>query len=677
MGGFHKNLTGRQSALIAGVGLLLVGAGLAFYFAWINGWLTKSQQAQEDAARIRVVETRLRPPATDGLTLFSNSTAIRSVADFQGNRYFATPGGLIAVNASGSEERYSTLEGLPENDLTSLATFRERLFVGTATSGLLAFDGESFTRYSFEQPRALSISVLVSTDNELLIGTFDQGIFEYDGNTFTRRFNSAQGADFKKVTSLLPFESRLYVGTQDKGLFVWREAVIDHIGTDRGLPSPRVTGLQEIPPRLAGVGSIAVATDFGLVALDEDDQVKPLSSQPNITSIAVSDGKLWAGLFNGGVVEITQNGSRAVPVRSPEMPTSIGAGLPSSSPASVVAIGGRLVAMTEAGAFERERSSTGLSFTALTRTRSLAELSGRHITSVTVDGSGDLWVGYFDRGLDILSPESGERITHLEDESLREINSILVDEQDEQVLVGTSAGLVAIATSGKRTVFTKEKDGLVSDSVSHISIQKSPAHVASVDPDRIPAVAPLSTSLIIVTGGGLTEMSGGRTRSITAFHGLPSNHLYTSAVDGSRLFAGSLAGLVELEGLRVIRSYKTSNSSLSHDWVTALVNAEGTLYIGTNGGGVDALLPTGEWVSFASELGRFEVNQNAMYFDGERLYTGTTDRGMLVYNVAAQRWKRISDGLPSQNVTAIVSDDRFVYVATLNGLMRIEKRVLL
>jgi ligand-binding sensor domain-containing protein len=181
---------------------------------------------------------------------------------------------------------------------------------------------------------------------------------------------------------------------------------------------------------------------------------------------------------------------------------------------------------------------------------------------------------------------------------------------------------------------------------------------------------------VLATAGGLTQISGGRARSLTAFHGLASNHLYSTAVSGSRLFVGSSAGLVELEGLRVVRAYRAANSPLSHDWVSALAAVDGSLYVGTNGGGVDMLLPTGEWTSFADELGRFEVNQNAMHYDGERLYVGTTDRGILVYNTRARRWSRIQAGLPSQNVTAIISDGESVYAGTLEGLARIEKRVI-
>jgi ligand-binding sensor domain-containing protein len=58
------------------------------------------------------------------------------------------------------------------------------------------------------------------------------------------------------------------------------------------------------------------------------------------------------------------------------------------------------------------------------------------------------------------------------------------------------------------------------------------------------------------------------------------------------------------------------------------------------------------------------------------LYVGTSDKGLLVYNTRDRRWSRLSAGLPSPSVTAIATDERYVYVGTMNGLVRIEKRVM-
>src|SRR6185369_5594224 len=659
--------TRRRISITGGVAALLLLAAVITYVVRLNHSIALQQQRQADAARVQVDERSLRAPSTEGLTLYLNAADVRAVAGFEGVRYLATSGGLIAIDDAGDvKRRYTTLDGLPDNDLTALAVFRNRLFVGTGNAGLLAFDGAAFTGYSFTKPKATHVTVLVPTETELLIGTLDGGLFEYNGERFSRRVNSATGADFSRVTSLLPFESRLYIGTHDSGLFISREAHIEHLTTNDGLPSPHVTALAE----LTSNGFVAVATDFGVVALNDANEIKPISNRPNVTSLVVDGGHLWAGLFSGGMLDLNgDQTARAANLAEAGSNLSEGAGIPQSVASVVSLIEGRLWVLTPEGSFSRDAQATHPAFESmgsqLARDR---VLTTGHITSLARDGAGRLWIGYFDRGIDVVFADTAERASHVEDDRVREINHIAFDESEARMLAATSRGLVVFGSGLKQTVITREQGGLINDSVAQISF----ADLSS------PGTAGRSAgrTMVLVTAGGLTEVTGGRARSITAFHGLASNHLYTSAAIGFRLFVGSLAGLVELEGLRVVRTYKTSNSRVSHDWITALAEAEGTLYVGTNGGGVDALLPTGEWVNFAGELGKFEVNKNAMHYDGDRLYVGTSDRGLLVYNTRDRRWTRISAGLASQNVTAITSVDRFVYIGTLNGLVRVEKRIV-
>ena len=630
------------------------------------------------AEEIVVKESKLRAPAAEGLSLYLNAGEVRACVGFNGETYLATSGGLVALDGGDAvRRRYTTMDGLPENDLTALAVFRDRLFIGTAGAGLIAFDGDGFTGYRFEKPKAARVSVLRATDTELLIGTLDGGLFEYDGERFSRRLNSATGADFSRVTALLDLDSRLYIGTQDRGLYVWREAHIDHLDTNAGLPSPHVTALEALPSSFEESGVVAAATDFGVVAIGEDNEVRSISNQPNVSSLAVSGGRVWAGLFTGGMLDIGNKPAADKPARpGPGASLAEATGLPRSSPAVVAAYDGRLWALTREGAFARDESNDGPAFDRVAGSLAAdSVVTAGHITGLAVDGMNRLWVGYFDRGIDTIAPETSERLSHIEDDRVREVNFVLFDREQQRVLAATSRGLVAFDPRLNQTVFTRERNGLINDSVAHITVADvGPSFQASTS--AAPAINASSHVMVLATAGGLTEVSDGRARSMTAFHGLASNHLYTSVAVGSRLFVGSLAGLVELEGLRVVRTYKTSNSRLSHDWVSALAESNGTLFVGTNGGGVDALLPTGEWINFAEELGSFEVNQNAMHADGERLYVGTSDRGLLVYNTRDRRWSQLSAGLASQNVTAITSDDEFVYVGTLNGLVRIEKRVM-
>jgi ligand-binding sensor domain-containing protein len=674
-----KRLFNNRRALIAAAtAVVLVLAALLIYVIKLNRRISAEQEAQSAAAKITVEQTRLRPPVTDGMTLYLNAADARATALFAGTRYLATSGGLIALDEGGTvKRRYTTFDGLSDNDLTALAVFRDRLFIGTASSGLMAFDGNGFTGYRFVKPNAVRVSVLMATESELLIGTLDGGLFEYDGQRFTRRFNSAVGADFRRVTALLPFASRLYVGTQDDGLYLWREGHIEHLASSEGLPSPRITGLAALPASDSQYGAVAVATDFGIVGLNDSNEVKAISKQPNVTSIAVSGDRLFAGLFNGGVLDVSAERTKAL-ASQPPSGLSETPGLPRDAPALVFVDERSLWALTRDGAFVRDGRGSGPAFEPVAA--SLASeriITGDHITSVALDGANRLWVGYFDRGMDVIALETSERLSHVEDDHIREVNFITHDQASGQTLIATSRGLVVLDGRMQQSVLTRQQNGLISDAIAHVSLMT--ANPLATAPAASGATSlPFAGAMVLATAAGLTEIAGGRARSLTTFHGLSSNHLYTSAVSGSRLFVGSLAGLIELEGLRVVRTYKTSNSHLSHDWVTALAAAEGTLYVGTNGGGVDALLPTGEWVSFANdrEVGKFEVNQNAMYFDGERLYVGTGDKGLLVYNTRARSWKRINAGLPSPSVTAITSDDRYIYVGTMNGLVRIEKRVV-
>lgn len=641
---------------LALLGVALIAAAFIAVTRW-NRQITAQRQQLEAAASIEVQESQLRAPSTEGITAYLNSSDVRATAVLNGVRYFATSGGLVAVDEGGTvKRRYSTLDGLTDNDLTALAVFRNRLFIGTATAGMMAFDGNNFTGYRFVKPKATRVSVLLPMETELLVGTLDGGLFEYDGERFTRRLNSATGADFGKVTALLAHDSRLYIGTQDKGLYLWREAQFQRFATPEGLPATRVTGLAAMP----STDEIAVATDFGVVLLNDEGKIRELSKQSNITSIAVSRGRLYAGLFSGSIIELGADIKDTAKGTSNSGQTEI-AGLSQTTPTITFADEGNLWALTTQGAFARDESGNRAAFESVySPSPNDTILTAAHITSLAFDNDGRLWVGYFDRGVDVISTETVERLTHIEDDRVREVNFIAFDNDNDRALVATSRGLVTLDSRLKQSALTREQGGLIDNAIAHVSFADD--------------AAGRGRRLVLATAGGLTDYSQGRARSITAFHGLSSNHLYASESVGSRLYVGSLAGLAELEGLRVVRVFKKSNSKLSEDWVTALAEAEGTLYIGTIGG-VDALLPTGEMVNFADDIGKVEVNLNAMHFDGERVYVGTSDKGIFAYNVRERRWSRLSAGLTSPNVTAIASDDRFIYVGTLNGLVRIEKRI--
>jgi ligand-binding sensor domain-containing protein len=160
-------------------------------------------------------------------------------------------------------------------------------------------------------------------------------------------------------------------------------------------------------------------------------------------------------------------------------------------------------------------------------------------------------------------------------------------------------------------------------------------------------------------------------RTLTTVQGLPSNSVYSVWVEGDRIFAGTLGGLAELSSGRVVRVFKDSNSTLKNNWVTVVCGAGGRLFIGTYGGGVFELMPSGELRSFAPETGAAFVNANAMWGDSQRLYVGTLD-GALVFDLRSQKWARLRDELPSQTVLSVAGREGQVYFGTTSGLARFD-----
>jgi ligand-binding sensor domain-containing protein len=55
---------------------------------------------------------------------------------------------------------------------------------------------------------------------------------------------------------------------------------------------------------------------------------------------------------------------------------------------------------------------------------------------------------------------------------------------------------------------------------------------------------------------------------------------------------------------------------------------------------------------------------------------GTLGQGLLVGDAAGMRWRTVTAGLPSLNITALAVKNGVVYVGTENGLVKISEEKL-
>ena len=362
-----------------------------------------------------------------------------------------------------------------------------------------------------------------------------------------------------------------------------------------------------------------------------------------VQSVLKRGGELLAGTLDEGLLR--------VPLEARSKPSASDEG---SSVRRLLATPGATLALTPDHLY---RIGSRRSEWTSVLTAGEARLADRNISALAPDPNGGLWIGYFDRGLDLLDSARG-RARHMEDDVLFCVNRIVHDRQRERTAVATSNGLALFSTSGERRQVLTRADGLIASQVTDVLFR----------PDG---------SMIAGTPAGVSFIEASRISSIYAFHGLVNNHVYALGQMGPRTLVGTLGGLSVIEAGLATVSFTTANSGFKHNWVTAVLPAADDMFIGTYGGGIMHLGAGGAWTNFPDLPPSFEVNSNAMAASDRAVYAGTLDRGLALLDRSGGRWRWITRGLPSMNVTALAVEGGLVYIGTDNGLVRVPEDTLL
>ena len=442
-----------------------------------------------------------------------------------------------------------------------------------------------------------------------------------------------------RVTALAGDESSFWVGTIDQGVLHWHAGEVDRFGEAEGLPDPRVVS------EAVDGGRAFVGTPLGVAEFHDGQFRRVLASGFFANALLVRGQRLLVGTLDEGTLEVplTSQGSRPLEPRGEQLPGEV---------ERLIADRDRCFALTGDGFFALDEHAAGWRQIIASENSSLAD---RDVSALAFDAAGRLWVGYFDRGLDIL-PAGAERATHVENDHVFSVNRIVYDRRNDGMDVATANGLVLFDGEGRQRQVLGREQGLIADHVSDVALT--------------------ADGMTLATPAGITILSPSGARSIYAFQGLINNHVYALASEGSRLLAGTLGGLSILDDGRVLANYTTANSGLRHNWITAIVPVDDDWFVGTYGAGILRLTRHGDWETFADATGQFDVNNNAMVAATDRVYAGTQGRGLHVYERASGRWSGVTTGLPSLNVTAVAAHDGYLYVGTDNGLVRISEESL-
>lgn len=612
----------------------------AFHLSRAAGAWNASRAAVAAEGDLSFTSVRLDRISHLAFEQVGSPASYRDAIEFQGRIYLCGPSGLSAYDRGGAlVVQYRVGLELPPAPLVRAAvgvaadSNGPELWIATDGAGLLAFDGRAFRqiRPAAEEARKLT-SVLPLSAGRILAGSLKSGVLVYDGKRIGAFHPSLAGV---AVTALAGSEEDLWIGTLRQGVLRFHAGQLDRFGAAEGVPDPQVLSL-------AAAGNMAYAgTAMGVAEFRDGKFRRVLAAGYFAASLLPRAAVLDVGTLEEGIVEVPLSPEpgrlRALAFPQPNVPPI----------ERILEMDGRLYVLAADGLYS---ASGGSLSPVLGQDR--AALTDRNVSAVALDKAGKLWVGYFDRGLDIL--ESGRPAVHVEDQHVFCVNRIVVNRDRALTAVATANGLVLFDPTGRERQVLSRADGLIADHVTDVIFRPS--------------------GMTLATPAGLTFVDPSGVTSLYAFQGLVNNHVYTLAAYGNRTLAGTLGGLSMIDNGVVTASFNTANSELKHNWITALARVGDDWFAGTYGAGIERLDSAGHWQRFADLAGPMIVNENAMLVTGRAVYAGTLGRGLALYSRESGRWRFIEDGLPSANVTALTVHGGWIYVGTDNGLVRIPEQ---
>jgi len=628
---------------VATAALLLLSASI--FVLHVHRTLTETSHSVTDAHHLPFTFGPLALPPNPGFETIAAPASFTSATALNGHIFVGGASALNVYNSAGTLERsFHVGLDLPPAPLGRMIVARLRgqsqpqLLIATAGAGILLYDAttETFRQLLPASADLRDVTALAALGSgELLAGTRRHGLLVYNGKTlelFRPEYAEAS------ITALLTVGNDVWAGTQDRGLFHTHAGVTDHLESE--LPDPHVETLG------AEGNRVFAATPLGVELLEDGRPSRTVA--PNTFAQA-----LFAEPKTLTLSTLTE-GATSVPLDSARIHTPFSAAGNAEPTQQFLTLPGSddLYAVRHDGLYRRSGSRWAAVLEPIR-----AALTDNNIAALGFAVDGRLWVGTFDRGLDILDP-SLTSATHLEDDHLFCINRIALDPQRHTMAVATANGLVLFDTAGKPRQVLTRRDGLISDHVTDVVYTPASSGEAR---------------MTVATPAGLTFVDSTGIQSLYAFQGLVNNHVYALAAsaDGNELLAGTLGGVSLLTHDAVRRNLTVANSGLRHNWITAALPADGGYMVGTYGAGLMRLDASGHFSPMDLATRNMVINPNAMLGTPTHIFAGSLNQGLWSYSRAAQRWTQITSGLPSLNVTALAARDGILYVGTQNGLVRI------
>jgi ligand-binding sensor domain-containing protein len=441
-----------RSRILSGVvvTILLTAGSLAFFRLRVERSLN-SAAAEANAAQHVAFDSHVLSPATNAAV--DTNAAVESISSpvkwasgaiYNGHVYLGGPTGLFEINADGSPAR-SFRPGLelPAAPVTALAIGTPRgaaqpeLLIATHGAGLLRFDGSTFTQILPRVAAARDVTaILPLSTGDVLLGTRKLGVLVYSGGANSNgagelSYLHPQLTD-RSITALAGEAADVWVGTQDSGLIHFHGGTADTFASAQGMPDDDVTSLAIRKP------AVYAGTPLGVAEFEGGQLKRVLAKNYFAQALAMDDRTLTVGTVDEGIVRVPLD-ARTVAQRIRANGGQAAQQQNAAAASAFFSTQDGLMAVTNEGLLERSGQENSWR-PVLRAARPL--LSDSNISALAFAPDGALWIGYFDRGLDVATIRGDvEKVTHREDEHIFCVNRILADNRNARIDVATANGL--------------------------------------------------------------------------------------------------------------------------------------------------------------------------------------------------------------------------------------------
>ncbi|MFC1563939.1 two-component regulator propeller domain-containing protein [candidate division KSB1 bacterium] len=267
-------------------------------------------------------------------------------------------------------------------------------------------------------------------------------------------------------------------------------------------------------------------------------------------------------------------------------------------------------------------------------------LSGNDISSIAVDGSGNIWLGLDDGSLNVMNTDEGTFKRVQIDTDPIEINDIVIDGNSIYLAMDFGISLFLIDKEEVNSNFRVLGNFPVNTQVNSMFLSEGRIWAAT---ERGIASADLASPNLQDPQFWI---------NYTVSEGLPANSVTGFEELNGTIFAGTGNGIARLEGGVFVPD------GLQGSWIPSINNINGVLYTGGGYGiypGVYKRETSGNWIELTPRI--FGVN--FMFPDNDnKLWAGHSSNGLYYYNESAPGWQNFFPDAPRGNTFEEMVIDR-------------------